>query len=357
MDEDRSISRRDALRLTALAASAPSALALLVGPARAAQASPTRPRALPHAAQQAGPYLPDAPVPDSWVVRDFPLDQVTLGDGLFASHRDRILNFAGNYPADRMLANFRANAGLDNPRAPSRPAAGRPRPATCAATTPGTSSAPSRWPTRRGSGDAYKDKLDYMVTALGQCQDALAARSASRATIGRVASWAGKFGNAVKLNGAAQYVSLPAGIVSGLTDFTIACWVNPAQITAWSRMFDFGTGTTRNMFLTVSAGERPAVRHHHRRLRRRAADQRHGHAADEPVDPRRGHPLRQHRHALRQRHRGRHQHEHDAHPVEPGHHGQQLDRPLAVRRPVPERRRRRVPDLRPRADRRRRSRR
>jgi hypothetical protein len=115
MDEDRSISRRDALRLTALAASAPSALALLVGPARAAQASPARPRALPHTAQQAGPYLPDAPVPDSWVVRDFPLDQVTLGDGLFASHRDLMLNFAGNYPVDNMLFNFRTNAGLPNP--------------------------------------------------------------------------------------------------------------------------------------------------------------------------------------------------------------------------------------------------
>jgi hypothetical protein len=49
------------------------------------------------------------------VVRDFPLDQVTLGDGLFASHRDFMLNFAGNYPVDNMPFNFRTNAGLPNP--------------------------------------------------------------------------------------------------------------------------------------------------------------------------------------------------------------------------------------------------
>src|ERR1051325_1641467 len=110
MDEDRKISRRDALRLTALAASAPPALALLGSPAEAAQISPAR-----TAAKQAGPYPPDTPVPDSWVVKDFPLDQVTLGDGLFASHRDLMLNFARSYSADNMLFNFRANAGLPNP--------------------------------------------------------------------------------------------------------------------------------------------------------------------------------------------------------------------------------------------------
>ena len=38
----------------------------------------------------------------------------------------------------------------------------------------------------------------------------------------------GRIGGAVKLNGASEYVKLPAGVVSGLTDFTIAAWVNPA---------------------------------------------------------------------------------------------------------------------------------
>jgi hypothetical protein len=67
----------------------------------------------------------------------------------------------------------------------------------------------------------------------------------------------GKIGNAVKLSGNGEYVSLPSGIVSGLHDFTISAWVNPSQNSAWSRVFDFGTGTTANMFLTLSAGGGP----------------------------------------------------------------------------------------------------
>jgi hypothetical protein len=67
----------------------------------------------------------------------------------------------------------------------------------------------------------------------------------------------GKIGNAVKLSGNGEYVSLPSGIVSGLHDFTVSAWVNPSQNSAWSRVFDFGTGTTVNMFLTLSAGGGP----------------------------------------------------------------------------------------------------
>jgi Alpha-L-arabinofuranosidase B (ABFB) domain/Concanavalin A-like lectin/glucanases superfamily len=52
-------------------------------------------------------------------------------------------------------------------------------------------------------------------------------------------------------------VSLPNGIVSGLHDFTISAWVNPSASTAWSRVFDFGTGTSDYMFLTLSAGGGP----------------------------------------------------------------------------------------------------
>jgi len=72
--------------------------------------------------------------------------------------------------------------------------------------------------------------------------------------IGRVP---GVHGSAVRLGDVAQFATLPAGIVSGLSDFTVAAWVNPAQINTWARIFDFGTGTTANMFLTVSAGAAP----------------------------------------------------------------------------------------------------
>jgi hypothetical protein len=73
------------------------------------------------------------------------------------------------------------------------------------------------------------------------------------------------FGNAVRLNGPDEpnrYVELPAGVVSGLTDFTIAAWVNRASTAgqSWSRIFDFGTGTGVNMFLTPDVGGAPGAR-------------------------------------------------------------------------------------------------
>ena len=37
----------------------------------------------------------------------------------------------------------------------------------------------------------------------------------------------GRVGSAVKLNGSADHVQLPAGVVNGLTDFTISTWINP----------------------------------------------------------------------------------------------------------------------------------
>jgi hypothetical protein len=67
----------------------------------------------------------------------------------------------------------------------------------------------------------------------------------------------GKIGNALKLSGNGEYVDLPNGIVSGLSDFTISAWVNPSANSPWSRLFDFGTGTNNFMFLTLSAGGGP----------------------------------------------------------------------------------------------------
>jgi hypothetical protein len=65
----------------------------------------------------------------------------------------------------------------------------------------------------------------------------------------------GKIGSAVHLDGDGEYIALPNGIVSGLTgDYTVSAWVNPAVDSTWSRLFDFGTGTTDYMFLTISDG-------------------------------------------------------------------------------------------------------
>lgn len=71
---------------------------------------------------------------------------------------------------------------------------------------------------------------------------------------------AGKFGNAVDLDGTNDYVSFPTGIVDSLTDCTISAWVYLDSIGTWSRIFDFGTGTSVNMFLTPSAGGSNVVR-------------------------------------------------------------------------------------------------
>ena len=65
---------------------------------------------------------------------------------------------------------------------------------------------------------------------------------------------AGKSGNALALNGTNQYASLPTGVVSNLNDFTISAWVYWNGGNNWQRVFDFGTGTSTNMFLTAKNG-------------------------------------------------------------------------------------------------------
>ena len=67
---------------------------------------------------------------------------------------------------------------------------------------------------------------------------------------------AGYSNNAVSLNSASgQYVTLPAGVVSNLTDFTIAAWVYLSNAPAfWTRIFDFGNNTTTYMFLSPKNG-------------------------------------------------------------------------------------------------------
>jgi DUF1680 family protein len=71
------------------------------------------------------------------------------------------------------------------------------------------------------------------------------------ASLGGGATWTtGRTGGAVNLSGTSQFVSLPAGILAGATAFSVATWVKLDTITYWVRLFDFGTGTTANMFFT-----------------------------------------------------------------------------------------------------------
>ncbi len=80
--------------------------------------------------------------------------------------------------------------------------------------------------------------------------------------------WNGTLPNGGTLSGgqlslapaSSQYASLPAGIVGTLSNFTITAWVKLNSTTNWNRIFDFGSGTTTNMFLTPQNGTSGTLR-------------------------------------------------------------------------------------------------
>jgi len=222
-----------------------------------------------------------------WSVRPFRLTQVSLGEGLFQQKRDRMLNYARNYGSDtdiyagpdRLLSIFRANAGLDTkgaePVGSWENATGYLRGHYAGHFMSMLAQAYA------GSGDeVYRQKLDYMVQGLAECQQALAA--AARLPTPRVA---GRHGSALRLSGSpiglAEHVRLPEGIVEGLQDFTIAVWVQPAlydpealsdrrgdplSITNRSAVFAFGDPNPEyaepplaHMYLTVRASNESPV--------------------------------------------------------------------------------------------------
>lgn len=92
---------------------------------------------------------------------------------------------------------------------------------------------------------------------------ALDAWSRRDGTLAATAAWAaGKTGNGLKLNGTAtSNMQLPAGVVNGLTNFTIALWVKLDAASDWMRAFDFGSSITSYMFITVRNGATKTVRY------------------------------------------------------------------------------------------------
>jgi hypothetical protein len=65
---------------------------------------------------------------------------------------------------------------------------------------------------------------------------------------------AGRSGNAVSLDGVDDYLGLPAGALTDLSDFTIATWVYWNASQTWTRIFDLGSGTGRYIYLTPRNG-------------------------------------------------------------------------------------------------------
>ena len=76
--------------------------------------------------------------------------------------------------------------------------------------------------------------------------------NAKNGTLYGSCSWvAGKTNNAVSIpGGSSDYVGLPSGEVSGLTNFTIVAWVKLTSVSTNMRIFDFGTSTTNYMMMT-----------------------------------------------------------------------------------------------------------
>jgi glucuronoarabinoxylan endo-1,4-beta-xylanase len=57
-----------------------------------------------------------------------------------------------------------------------------------------------------------------------------------------------------------QYVALPAGIIGNYSNFTIEAWVKLNSTASWTRIFDFGSDTTTNMYLTPQNGSNGRLR-------------------------------------------------------------------------------------------------
>ncbi|MEU8694320.1 beta-L-arabinofuranosidase domain-containing protein [Streptomyces sp. NPDC048665] len=72
------------------------------------------------------------------------------------------------------------------------------------------------------------------------------------ATLTGGAAWAqGHLAGAVALDGTDGHVAVAADLLAGASAYSVATWVNLAGRPAtWSRIFDFGTGVSANMFLT-----------------------------------------------------------------------------------------------------------
>jgi hypothetical protein len=71
------------------------------------------------------------------------------------------------------------------------------------------------------------------------------------ATLSGATFASGRNGNGVRIAGGTQRVNLPANIVQGCTDLTVASWVRLSTNTAdWARIFDFGIDT--NVYMQLS---------------------------------------------------------------------------------------------------------
>jgi DUF1680 family protein len=246
---DLRVTRRTFMRTSAAGAAAVAAAKAMPSAVAVPESPPTAAALPPYVG--AGSTAP---------IRPFPLNDVTLGNGLFQEKRDRIKTFLRQYDERRFLVLFNRMAGRPNPPGVSVPGGWEDGGQLSGHWTGHYLTALAQAYVDQGE-PIYQDKLDWMIAELAACQDAITARmdnppdpgDPEPVAIGRVA---GRHGSALRLNGgsAAQYVSLPQETAAQIADFTIAAWVKLGSTQSWSRLFDFGTGTAVNMFLTPRAG-------------------------------------------------------------------------------------------------------
>ncbi|MEV2213477.1 beta-L-arabinofuranosidase domain-containing protein [Streptomyces sp. NPDC050997] len=186
--------------------------------------------------------------PSVWTVEPFALDEVALGQGLFAEKRQLMLDHARGYDVNRLVQVFRANAGLST----------------------GGAVAPGGWEGLDGEANGnlrghytghfltmlsqayagtgeqvFIDKTLTVVEALTEVREALRHEP-------RVLSGTGRFGTAPEqVRGSYQYVDLPSGVLGGAAALTLSVWVKPTHDANWARVFDFGDDTTRYLYLAA----------------------------------------------------------------------------------------------------------
>ncbi|MGW0519284.1 beta-L-arabinofuranosidase domain-containing protein [Crossiella sp. NPDC003009] len=211
---------------------------------RASALAATSPVLLPSVAAAA-----PAPAPPAvWRVRPFALKDVALGEGIFAAKRRLVLDYGRGYDLDRLLQVFRANAGLDT-RGAVAPGGWEGLDGEANGNLRGhyTGHFLSMLSQAYGStGEAvYAEKIAEVLGALTEVRAALRRDPA-------VLSVPGRFGRAAEnARGSHQYLDLPATVLGGTSDITLSVWVRLTHQTNWARVFDFGNGTDRYLYLAA----------------------------------------------------------------------------------------------------------
>jgi DUF1680 family protein len=172
---NNNVSRRDALRLGATAATLPAvAPVAAAAPAEAAAPAGAAGAAEP-GARAVAPYVGAG---STAPVRPFRLREVRLGDGVFAAKRDLMLNFARQYDQRRFLVLFNRNAGRPNPPGVTVPGGWEDGGLLSGHWAGHFMTLLAQCHAATGE-QVFADRLGWMVAELAACQEAIGAKGLS----------------------------------------------------------------------------------------------------------------------------------------------------------------------------------